>query len=70
MRQSLPTLEGAFKETDMRPSYNPTRMGVIGELTTLLAKRLSCLCPACHTPGWGKVSAKGLRWPVRYSTRQ
>jgi len=72
--QSVVALEEAFEmlircsgqgkiwvETDMRASCNPTRMKVIGELATLLARRLGCLCPACHTPGWGKVRAeKGL----------
>ncbi|WP_080057969.1 DUF6671 family protein [Spirosoma aerolatum] len=48
-------------ETDMRAQFNPTRMQVIGELATQLADRLSCVCPACDTPGWGKVgSEKGL----------
>lgn len=48
-------------ETDMRAKFNPTRMQVIGQLADRLADRLSCLCPSCHTPGWGKVDAeKGL----------
>ncbi|GAB3772986.1 hypothetical protein GCM10028818_13850 [Spirosoma horti] len=72
--ESLAALEEAYKEakrysaqgkvwveTDMRASYNPTRMQLIGELATLLAKRLSCICPSCQTPGWGNVSLeKGL----------
>lgn len=72
--QTLSDLEAAFLdvtrhsltdavwvETDMRAQFNPTRMQVIGELATTLAERLSCLCPHCHTPGWGKVRVeKGL----------
>ncbi|WP_338877386.1 DUF6671 family protein (plasmid) [Spirosoma sp. SC4-14] len=56
-------------ETDMRAQFNPTRMEVIGELATRLADRLLRLCPACHTPGWGKVGAeKGL--PCRQCGQQ
>ncbi|RAI75716.1 hypothetical protein HMF3257_18975 [Spirosoma telluris] len=72
--QTLSDLEAAFGEvmrhsrlgavwveTDMRVQFNPTRMQVIGELAATLAARLLCLCPNCHTPGWGKVRVeKGL----------
>jgi hypothetical protein len=43
-------------QTDMRAHMNPTRMKVIGELTSSLAKRLLHLCPGCGCPGWGVVS--------------
>ena len=42
-------------ETDMRAYLNPTRMKMIGLLGEKLAHRLACLCPKCHTPGWGKI---------------
>lgn len=42
-------------ETDMRAHLNPTRMKVIASLGEILAQRLTCLCPMCQTPGWGKV---------------
>lgn len=48
-------------ETDMRAQFNPSRMGVIGELAAKLAERLAFHCPKCSTPGWGKVQVeKGL----------
>ncbi|NDF12569.1 MAG: hypothetical protein EB060_07160 [Proteobacteria bacterium] len=70
-----PALKDAFKkakdrshagtvwaETDMRAQYNPSRMAVIGELATQLAKRLATDCPKCSAPGWGKIrSENGLR---------
>lgn len=42
-------------ETDMRAHQNPTRMQTIGQLAEKLAHRLTSLCPACNTPGWGVV---------------
>ncbi|GAB4162160.1 MAG: hypothetical protein Tsb006_0010 [Rickettsiaceae bacterium] len=45
-------------ETDMRAHLNPTRMRMIGSLGKKLAQRLTCLCPKCQTPGWGKVDIK------------
>ena len=66
--ESKADLEAAFKEsmkasgtdkiwaeTDMRAHVNPTRMQMIGKLSETLANRLSCACPKCKTPGWGKV---------------
>jgi hypothetical protein len=66
--QTLADLEAAFLEarsfspartvwveTDMRAHLNPTRMNMIGSLGEKLAQRLICLCPQCHTPGWGKI---------------
>jgi len=46
-------------ETDMRAHLNPTRMKMIGRLAETLAQRLSCLCPSCYTPGWGRVDIEG-----------
>ncbi len=43
-------------ETDMRAHLNPTRMIMISQLATVMANRLTCLCPQCEMPGWGKVS--------------
>lgn len=48
-------------ETDMRALFNPSRMTVIAELANQLADRLAAACPACNSPGWGKVGIeKGL----------
>ncbi len=48
-------------ETDMRAQFNPSRMGVIGELAVTLAERLATHCPKCRTPGWGRIrSVMGL----------
>lgn len=44
-----------WMETDMRAHLNPMRMKMIGSLGERLAHRLTCLCPKCQTPGWGKV---------------
>lgn len=48
----------AWVETDMRAQFNPSRMKVIAELAEKLAERLTCHCPKCNTPGWGKISVK------------
>lgn len=45
-------------ETDMRAHMNPTRRRVLSELGRRLAARLSHLCPACQTPGWGVVETR------------
>ncbi len=42
-------------ETDMRAHFNPTRMQTLKILGEKLAYRLTCLCPKCATPGWGKL---------------
>lgn len=48
-------------ETDMRAHMNPTRMATIARLAARFAERLARPCPACATPGWGKVDVeKGL----------
>lgn len=50
-------------ETDMRAHMNPTRMMVIRELAQKLSARLTCQCPKCKMPGWGKVRVlKGLEF--------
>lgn len=55
----------AHVETDMRAHFNPLRARVIRRLAFTLALRLRTHCPACDTPGWGRVDvAPGLpcRW--------
>lgn len=47
-----------YAETDMRALYNPTRMLVIEEATKKLVEKIKTVCPKCHTPGFGVVSAK------------
>jgi hypothetical protein len=42
-------------ETDMRAHMNPTRGRNIRKLGILLFRRLTCLCPSCKAPGWGKT---------------
>jgi hypothetical protein len=44
-------------ETDMRAHLNPTRMHTIATLALRLARRLATPCPACGSPGWGRVAA-------------
>lgn len=72
--QSLDELERAVKtaiqhsadgrahvETDMRSHLNPMRAQVIRRLACMLVLRLRTHCPACDTPGWGRVEvAPGL----------
>lgn len=48
----------ALIQTDMRAHMNPTRMATIGRLASALAERLSALCPACRTPGYGQVDVE------------
>jgi ribosomal protein L37E len=42
-------------ETDMRAHMNPTRMGQIATLAERLARRIATPCPACGTPGFGRI---------------
>ncbi len=42
-------------ETDMRAHLNPTRMATIRSLAFRLVRRIACPCPACGSPGWGRV---------------
>lgn len=41
--------------TDMRAHMNPTRMRSIARLADRLAQRLSSACPACASPGFGRI---------------
>lgn len=45
-------------ETDMRAMFNPTRMKVIEKTTLKLIEKIKCLCPQCHTPGFGIINIK------------
>lgn len=48
-------------DTDMRAHLNPTRMKSLTALAVRLSDRLSCLCPSCAAPGWGRVKViRGL----------
>lgn len=48
-------------ETDMRAHRNPTRMASIRRLAFRLARRLATPCPACASPGFGRLeSVAGL----------
>ncbi|MEI8300538.1 MAG: DUF6671 family protein [Chlamydiota bacterium] len=48
----------AHIETDMRAHMNPTRGLNLKKLGIRLFRRLSRLCPLCHTPGWGITDLK------------
>ena len=43
----------ALIQTDMRAHMNPGRMAAIASLAARFAQRLSTLCPACSSPGYG-----------------
>jgi len=45
-------------ESDMRAHFNPTRMRSLSLLGAQLARRLNSLCPACASPGWGKIDVR------------
>lgn len=45
-------------EPDLRAHHNPTRRQVLTRLAERLAHRLATPCPACHTPGYGKVDVR------------
>jgi hypothetical protein len=48
-------------ETDMRASFNPTRMKVIEQATKNLIERMKSSCPSCFTPGfWIQKASSGL----------
>lgn len=47
-----------FVETDMRASYNPTRMKVIKEVSLKLIHKINSFCPNCHIPGFGIFRAE------------
>jgi hypothetical protein len=51
----------AYIETDMRATYNPTRMQVIESAAKKLAEKINTPCPICTMPGFGITdSQKGL----------
>lgn len=50
------SLDGKARlETDMRAHLNPTRMRVLQQLAARLSSRMSVVCPACNSPGFGFV---------------
>jgi hypothetical protein len=44
--------------TDMRAHVNPTRQKIIRHTACRLARRLATSCPACGTPGWGRIRSE------------
>lgn len=59
MAQGFKKSEKIRLETDMRAMMNPMRMIVINEISNKLVARIKTLCPACQTPGFGKISTEG-----------
>lgn len=54
--------QSVFAETDMRASYNPTRMNVIKKASDKLVENIKSVCPECKMPGFGITSVnKGLK---------
>lgn len=52
----------AIVEPDLRAHLNPGRRRVLSRLATALATRLATPCPACASPGFGRVGSRpGLR---------
>lgn len=47
-----------YAETDMRASFNPTRMRFIGRLCEQLLDLLKQPCPNCSFPGYGPVASE------------
>lgn len=47
-----------FVENDLRAHHHPTRMQIIERATQDLVRRLSSMCPACRTPGFGVVAKR------------
>ena len=45
----------AVIQTDMRAHMNPKRMSTIASLGERLVQRLATPCPACRSPGFGKM---------------
>lgn len=45
----------AFVQTDMRAHMNPTRMATLRRLAALLCDRIAAACPACSSPGYGRI---------------
>jgi len=48
---------GVWVETDMRAHLNPSRQRVIAAATHDLLSKIASCCPACATPGFGRVRA-------------
>lgn len=48
----------AVLEPDLRAHRCPGRRVVLAELAGRLARRLATCCPACGTPGWGRVGVE------------
>jgi len=48
----------AVVEPDLRAHHNPSRRRVLRRLAVGLARRLATGCPACGTPGFGRVDAR------------
>jgi hypothetical protein len=59
IKQGLDNSKHIRLETDMRAHMNPTRMNNIASLAEKLVKRIISCCPACHTPGFGKILLSG-----------
>ena len=48
----------AVVEPDLRAHHNPSRQQVLVHLALSLAHRLATPCPACRTPGFGRVDVE------------
>jgi hypothetical protein len=47
-----------FVENDLRAHQHPERMATIGKAALDLVERLGAACPACATPGFGRVGRR------------
>ena len=48
----------ALVEPDLRAHHNPSRRQVLTRLGETLARRLASHCPACDTPGFGRIDTE------------
>lgn len=48
----------ALLEPDLRAHHNPTRRALLARLGHRLAQRLATACPACSTPGYGRITTR------------
>jgi len=48
----------ALLEPDLRAQHNPTRRALLTRLGRRLAHRLATVCPACSSPGYGRISTR------------
>lgn len=48
----------ALLEPDLRAHHNPTRRALLHRIAHRLARRLATTCPACSTPGYGRISTR------------